>query len=1092
MKKRHKIVTTILLTILFLGLFIPAITFSVLNWGILPPKKLTPLVMEQANRYLDAQLDCEYIELTYFETYPYVGVKLVNGSLCSHVAKDSTSSNKNQEIQNDTLLAFGQVTVAIQPLDYLLENQITIKDFSLSNPRFYGYVNPEGKANWEIYESDTDTTSHSSVLPSFDIQKVRIHNGHFTYNSQPDELFAEVKGLDVRIDGSLRKGTNLLRLETSCRSFQLQNPSYSLKNQLALRFKSGVMIADQYNTFGLKEAELYINEIPFTANGAIRHQPEEKQTQINLDMGLKISNINDLRQFIPEAYLQDPKRIESGGSIQIDGGIHGLLGDSILPDITLCCQIEEGYYRLKESGKGFDTLALNLNLHLNGPHPDSSFLSLNQLKVKGESTSLDMQGKVKDLFQNPAIQTNIKGKIDFTRIGKELLNPDTLLLEGDMLADLSTTFTVNDLLESRFGKIHSSGMLSIDQLKAYSKPYDIDLFISNASLKMDTTHQKSQYIQMEKGNHLVRFTLGIDSLNMQYKEEINTNISHLELLAQTSPVIDTTAIIPITGRIAFNHLRTRMPDSVWMVMNRTELKGGIKSSASNKQIPTAAAVISVDTLKYISVPTRTGAVLAGSTFTIEALPYRDARRQRRNNRQPTDSTRRTTRLAQQTASTATDSTQTSEQWLRQWEFRGNLSFQQMRGFSRYFPIPMRMAPTHLKFDTDNITLTDACLHLGKSDFTLNGEISRIRRAFLRGGRLKGNFQLESDYIDCNQLLYALNQGVSYAESDVPSSFSEENLTQLETQLLQDSLQTVPADTTNQLIILPSFLDMALHTHAKRIDFKDLQLEQVSGEVVLRNQSINLSKLDMQSNMGKGNLTMAYTPKNEQEATAGFDLNLEEIQVERLISLFPSMDTLMPMLRSFEGVLDCRIITTCRLDSTLSVIMPSINATCYLHGDNMVLLDGETFTEISKTLMFKNKERNLIDSISVDLAIKDNQIEVFPFLIEMDRYKVAVGGTHHLDMTFNYHVSVLKSPVPFKLGIDITGNLDDFKFKVTKCKYKDLFQPAKQAELDSTRTNIRKTLQDAVRQQLIQSAPELGNRTTDSHTSVRNIAYNLPR
>ena len=57
---------------------------------------------------------------------------------------------------------------------------------------------------------------------------------------------------------------------------------------------------------------------------------------------------------------------------------------------------------------------------------------------------------------------------------------------------------------------------------------------------------------------------------------------------------------------------------------------------------------------------------------------------------------------------------------------------------------------------------------------------------------------------------------------------------------------------------------------------------------------------------------------------------------------------------------------------------------------MVLLDGETFTEISKTLMFKNKKRNMIDSISVDLAIKDNKIEVFPFLVEMDRYKVAVG------------------------------------------------------------------------------------------------------
>ena len=109
---------------------------------------------------------------------------------------------------------------------------------------------------------------------------------------------------------------------------------------------------------------------------------------------------------------------------------------------------------------------------------------------------------------------------------------------------------------------------------------------------------------------------------------------------------------------------------------------------------------------------------------------------------------------------------------------------------------------------------------------------------------------------------------------------------------------------------------------------------------------------------------------------------------------------------------------------------------------------------------------MIDSISVDLAIKDNKIEVFPFLVEMDRYKVAVGGTHNLDMTFNYHLSVLKSPVPFKLGIDITGNLDDFKYKITKCKYK-------QAELDSTRKNIRKDIRDAVRKQIEEAAPELG-------------------
>ena len=121
-----------------------------------------------------------------------------------------------------------------------------------------------------------------------------------------------------------------------------------------------------------------------------------------------------------------------------------------------------------------------------------------------------------------------------------------------------------------------------------------------------------------------------------------------------------------------------------------------------------------------------------------------------------------------------------------------------------------------------------------------------------------------------------------------------------------------------------------------------------------------------------------------------------------------------------------------------------------------------------------------DSIALDLAIHDNKIEVFPFLVEMDRYKVAVGGTHNLDMTFDYHLSVLKSPVPFKLGIDIKGNLDDFKFKIVKCKYKDFLKPTKQAELDSTRRNVREEIRETIRKQIREAAPELGNSLSEIH------------
>ena len=61
---------------------------------------------------------------------------------------------------------------------------------------------------------------------------------------------------------------------------------------------------------------------------------------------------------------------------------------------------------------------------------------------------------------------------------------------------------------------------------------------------------------------------------------------------------------------------------------------------------------------------------------------------------------------------------------------------------------------------------------------------------------------------------------------------------------------------------------------------------------------------------------------------------------------------------------------------------------------------------------------MIDSIAVDLAIHITRSRYSHSWWRWTGIKVAVGGTHNLDMTFDYHLSVLKSPVPFKLGIDI--------------------------------------------------------------------------
>lgn len=1078
MTRTKKIILTIVLVLLGIVFLLPIIAFGVLRWAVLAPEKLTPLVTQEANAYLnDARLECDEVELTYFETYPYFGVKLINGRII----------NETDSLPCDTLVSFKRTIVAINPTYIFNSKRIAVELFFIDTPRFYGYIAPDGKANWDIVQS-TDTTAQDTTqqqpLPPIDLKKVRIKSGRLVYDDRQQDLYTEVNGFYLNLKGSFanQDSENGVRLETGSSSILFDSPAYTLSNHLRMDFKSELSWTYMMREITLKDAELRVNDLPFKASGSIKRREAGQPSLVDLGFNLNILDLNEILHFIPEQYLKNRDKMAATGSILLEGKIQGEVGDSVVPSLDLCCKIDNGSYHVEGVQQGIDSLRMDVDLAFNGPCPDSSFVKVEELVVKGRNISLDVKGSAYNLFDNPAIRSKIKGNVNLTQLAKDFLNPDTIILEGEMSADLTTAFTVNDLLDSNMSKVEADGALNIERFKATSPVFGLDAYIAGLSLKAGSAKKESRYMQTDE---LLASNLQIDTLNIQYKENINSRISHLELRVNTARNIDTTAVIPVTTWMTIGQLRSKLPDSTWLVLKNTTLDGGIKASANNKRIPKAGFRLRMDTLKYFMVAARTGAVLSNSQFTLEALPYRDAVKQRleqsaRNRRRA--AIRQASARGQRDTTAVADTSATSR-LLRRWEARGKINFDKLRLFSRYFPIPMYMEGTNVEYNTNRITLKDARLHLGKSDLRLNGQLSQLRAAALRGGTLKGKLTVQSDLIDCNQLLLAMNRGARFAEADekAPASFNTDSITALEYQNMEIGAQdTLRTDTTTQLMIIPKFLDLSLRTDAKRIQFKDLELENVVGEVVVRDQVLNLSELRMNSNIGDGNLTMVYSTPDEAHASMGLELGLNKILVNKLIDLFPSMDTLVPMLRSFEGVVDCQITATCQTDSTMSVLLPTLNASCFMRGKDMVLLDGETFAEISKTLMFKNKKRNLIDSIAVDLAIKDSKIEVFPFLVEMDRYKVAVGGTHNMDMTFDYHLSVLKSPVPFKLGIDITGNLDDFKFKIVRCKYKDFLQPAKQAELDSTRRNVRELIRDEIRRQIREAAPELGNSLSENH------------
>ena len=75
-------------------------------------------------------------------------------------------------------------------------------------------------------------------------------------------------------------------------------------------------------------------------------------------------------------------------------------------------------------------------------------------------------------------------------------------------------------------------------------------------------------------------------------------------------------------------------------------------------------------------------------------------------------------------------------------------------------------------------------------------------------------------------------------------------------------------------------------------------------------------------------------------------------------------------------------------------------------------------------------------MNVEMIVNNSQLELFPFIFDLDRYKLGVMGGNDMAMNLHYHIAVLKSPLPLKSGIKAeNGNI--FRRGVRNSKMKGL-------------------------------------------------------
>ena len=994
-------------------LIILTVAIAIAIHFVFTPAKLTPVVVNIANQNLNAKLDLGSVDLTFFSSFPRFGLRLTDGTLVSKALRDTSW------LRRDTLVTFSKATLVVNPIDYLQKQRISIYRLTIDSARVYAHIDKDGRANWDIMPSSTeetpaDTTSTDTTriaTGGIDIRRLALRHASVTFDDRQARVFANLWDANLRLQAHLHKGYSMLRIDYSNRNILFWQEGELLANRIATRLQTDLRLIRSQRTLELKDALLDINGIQLDLKGTLRRDTVAKAANVDLRYSLHAPSLETVLRMIPASVLKKGD-VNAQGEVTVNGTLKGLYGKKQMPLATLKVDINQASAQYKGMPYGIDEISADFFGQVDLMKKAPSYADLKIFRFRGAHTDILADARIDDLLGDPDITFHTTSTVDLTALSQTFPLQEGVSMGGKLDADIKLRCRLSTLKKQDIGHIKAGGKLNMEGLflRDVNKGFD---FTSDATFAF-------------MGNNVLGAKATINNMQLQSRR-LNSNLQNLTATIGTTNPQDTTRIAHMKCNLTLNRLKASMPlDSIDAYCGKTTASVELKPSDRNKERPHITFTLKADTL-FGHMGDSLRAFCRSTSGTITLQPGR------RNTDKPQIGLKLNAdtlfcRMGSMKMGMDKAGIAVTADKLRDsvWIPKGIVGFNRLSIRTPQCALPIRMMKTSVTVGNRAITLRNATMRIGRSELTASGSVHDLYGAMKFHKTLRAKLDLTSRNLNCNQLIRSL-------------SFPEDTL----------QAETDTTATNLKLFVIPRNVDFELTTNLRRVRYGKMLFTDVKGDVDVRNQAIHLKELSMKGMGATMKTTLLYRAARPQAGYAGFDFKLHDVNIGHLVDFVPSLDSIVPMLRSFEGVVDFNVAAATALDSCFNLKIPSLRSAIHIKGDSLVLMDGETFAEISKKFLFKNKERNLIDSIAVNISVQDGNVTVYPFVIQMDRYRAAVGGTQDLAMNFDYHISILKSPIPFKLGLNIRGNLDKMKFGLGKAKYKDAVTPVEIRKVDST-------------------------------------------
>ena len=369
------------------------IAASIALFCIFSPSKLAKIVNSQADRFLTCEFHMDNAGLTFFKTFPKIGLDLENVVL---------KNPQNADV-SDTLLFVKDCLATLNIRELIKNKHAEINDFSLENGLLNLYVDENGNGNYDVFRSN-DTSSFDY---SIDLQKVKAKNLDIRYQNGKAKQKAAAKGVDLTVNGKFENNN----IEGKAKIYA-DNLVFAMKDSTALSFSGddvmvsydgvftdfnlidGNLVADVSNTVLCHDTTTYLNGMDLTVSSDLQADLsaldfELQDTRLKLeDQTLDVNgsvdidtlssdihtdlhyetgnwNIDWILPLIPRSIIGNTlDDMQIHGTLALEGDVKGTLSDKETPKVTSGIKWTNGDFAMKDLPLDFTNVEGHFDLNL--------------------------------------------------------------------------------------------------------------------------------------------------------------------------------------------------------------------------------------------------------------------------------------------------------------------------------------------------------------------------------------------------------------------------------------------------------------------------------------------------------------------------------------------------------------------------------------------------------------------------------------------------------------------------------------------------------------------------------------------------------